>query len=519
MIGEDGRNIIRGGVRTVRGPQQVGILSLLYISSILTPLCAQTEAPPRALPTVDQSIFRSRWTGPQFDQPTPTPAPTPEAGPEATPAAEGIMTPAPTPAAPPMPQAWDSSLGDGFYLGAINIIPTLAVGWEYTDENNTGTSSNPGSNNSFFITPGLVLIYEREVGAWTVSAKYGAAYQYYFDDNYKANGGQGNSNTIQQTLSLSATVQGSRYRITGVVAGYTGSGFDTESGQNNDQTGLSADLTAFYQLSEWLSLLSSVHYDQQSNSNANTAPDSDIYNLYANVLLNQSWTSKTAFLYQVGAGRESQSVETDPNASQRYVQALVGLTHTPNDKVSFTLSGGGRYIDQPEGNVQRDEGLQPAYIASITYRPTDKTSLHLGSSLERTDVEPNYNFDATWTPRETTSLQLSIYQTQGYSSTFGSQIRIQRGVSLSLSQTLFTNVSSTLSGGYEQQDYDKTSDEFSGSSQPADYVFGSLQLIWQIRHWLAFQTGLWLRDQTDGGNTTADESVRTHVTISLQATF
>lgn len=514
MSGDDGRNIDCGTVRKTRSKQSLLLPLFPLVIAFIPAVCAQTNQPPTPLPTLDQSIFRSRWVGPQYDQPTPTPSPTPPPVAAETPTVE----PVPTPEPPPAPQGWDASLGDGFYLGAINITPMLTVGWEYSDENNSGFDDG-GSNNSFFIAPGLALKYEREVGAWSVAANYAAAYVYYLDDDFNGNGGDGNSDLIQQTLSLSATVQGSRYSITGAVSGSTGTGFDTESGQNNNQINYSAGLTGLYQLSERFSLDGGIHYSQQSQSSANTAPDSDLYDIHADAALNHSWTGKTAFRYEIALGREAQSVQDDPNASRQYIQALIGVTHTPNEKVSFFLAAGARYVEEPQGIVSRDEGFLPAYDASVSYRPSDKTSLTLSSSLEGTDVKPDYHLSALWLPRLTTSLQLSLYQTQDYSGTFSSQILITRGVSASVTQTFLTTVTCTLLGGYEQQDYDKTSDEFDNSAQPSDYFFGSLQIRWQIRHWLSLQTYLTLREQTDDGGEGDDTGLQNTASVALTAVF
>ncbi|HEY5892404.1 MAG TPA: hypothetical protein VIT91_04165 [Chthoniobacterales bacterium] len=518
MSGEEGRNIHGGEVTKSRSKHSCLLPLFPLVTAFIPAVSAQTSEPPRPLPTLEQSIFRSRWVGPQYDQPTPTPAPTLELEPAETRSAEESETPKPTPTPAPIPEAWDASLGDGFYLGAINIIPTLTVGWEYSNENNSGTDQT-GSNTSFFIAPGLALLYGRELGAWSVSVSYAAAYVYSADGDFNANGGQGNNDTIQQTLSLSVSVQGSRYRITGSITGSTGTGFDTESSQNNDQITYNANLTSYYQIAEQLSLDTGLHYSQLSSSNANTAPDSDRYNIDAEAVLNHSWTGKTTFRYFAGAGRESQSVADDPNAYRQYVQTLVGLAYVASEKIDFSVGVGARYVEEPEGTTSRDDGLLPAYNAAVRYRPSEKTMLNLRSSLDGTDVEPDFNFDAYWRPRETTTVRLSLYQTQGYSGEFSSQILIQRGISASIDQELSIAVTCSLLGGYEQQDYDNGSNDESDLVQAQDDVFGSFQLNWQIRHWLSLETRFWLRNQINDDQRGNDDGVTNGASVALRAVF
>ncbi len=460
--------------------------------------------------TVDEEIFRSRWVGEQMDRflpPNTTYLP---------PSMRSIDQPSMLPSLKEV----SSELGDGFWAGPFEIRPSVEFGWEYSSQAAGGGKTSAGNDNSFFVAPSLALIYEREVGAWSVSARYGGGYVYYFNPDYTAAGTGAERNPFQQTASLEVGVQGSQYKIEGEVGASYGSGFDVEAGQSNTQFNLNGSIHGDYQPSEWLTVGGDLSTRQSLASETSDSSNSGLSYYSATAYGNYLWTGRTSLQVDLGVGRSGQSIGGDGNdgAARQYTQALFRVNYIPTGKLNLSAALGFRYVDASDISDPTDIGFLPAYSASINYRPTEKITLDISSSLEGADIRPRVRMSVLWEFREKTALSLALYQNQDFSSVLDSQVRVTRGVVGSVTQQFFGCVDTNLSAGYEQWFYvnasndDTLSDDDDGTHY-SRYV--SFAVTWRVQDWVRCRALMWAG--TDGGNSTQTPSVR--VSLGLNFVF
>ncbi|MDD5200113.1 MAG: hypothetical protein PHC88_09955 [Terrimicrobiaceae bacterium] len=455
---------------------------------------------------MDEAVFRSRWVGEQMDiQQT-----------AVAPLEPSIMPSEESPFLPTLEEI-NRSLGAGLRVGPLEIRPSVEVGWEYSTGNNN--NGNTGSaNNSAFLAPSIALIYEREIGPWSVSAKYGGGYVYYVNPDYTAAGVGDQRNPFQQTGSLQIGVQGSRYQLNASVSAFYGTGFDAEAGQNNNQLGLNAAVSGSYQVSEWITTGGSVDTSQNFISSSQNVQNSRLSAFGANGYVNYAWTGKTSFQVDFGAGQDGQTIGSGSDQARRYAQVLGSVIYRPTEKLNISAGIGARYVDATNSDSAQQTGLLPAYSVRINYTPTEKISATLSSGLQGTDVRPSVRLDLTWQPREKTGLSLGIYQEQSFSTIETSQVRVARGIVASLTQRFFRNVDLSLSAGYERWYYvngsgnDNTNTD-QNVSQDSPYV--SCLMNWQIQEWIAFRALFWAG--TGEQNNSSSPSVR--ASVGLNFTF
>lgn len=445
--------------------------------------------------SVDQEIFRSRWIGEQMDRDVSFERPLwPEYPTEVPPQAKYV----------PMLDKQESQLGGGLRFGSLEIRPSIEFGWEYSSRSDTGTSTSSSSDNSFYIAPTIALNYDREFGPWTLSLAYAAGYIYYVNENYRS-GGTGNSrNPFQQTISLGLGVEGSRYHLRADAGASYGSGFDVEAGENNTQFNLTASLAGDYTVSEWIVVGSQLRTRQNIASDAAQSPNSELSFYGASLYANYLWTGKTTLQFNVSAGRDGQSISSGgTEASRQYLQSMFRVDYIPTGKISMHGAIGVRYVDSSGITDAEDVGLQPAYSLGISYKPTEKISLDLKSSLEGSDLRPKLRASVTWQPRVETGFALAIYQDQNFSSVLDAQVRVTRGVVGTVSQRFFGCVYCDLSAGYEQWYYIDASGSEENDEDFGDQYsrFVSLSVTWQIREWVACRALIWAgSDQGDSGD-------------------
>lgn len=470
---------------------RITVLAVLFMSSVY-----QSSARDMAVMmprSVDQEIFRSRWIGEQMDREVTFDTPVWTEYEEAVPQAKYV----------PLLDKEETPLGGGLHFGSLEIRPSIEFGWEYSSRSDTGTTTDSASDNSFYMAPAIALNFDREVGPWTVAFGYAAGYIYYFNDNYRS-GGTGNSrNPFQQTLSLSIGVEGSRYHLRADAGASYGTGFDVEAGENNTQFNLTGSLSGDYIVSEWITVGSNLQTRQNIASDASDSPNSELSFYGASIYANYLWTGKTTLQYELSAGRNGQSIASGGGqVSRQYLQSMFRVTYVPTGKITLTGAVGLRYVDATDIEEPEDVGFQPAYAASINYRPTEKITIALSSSLEGADLRPKLRAAISWQPRVETGFALAVYQDQNFSSVLDSQVRVTRGVVGTVSQRFFGCVYCDLSAGYEQWYYVDASGSSENDEDIGDQYsrFVSLSVTWQIKEWMACRALLWAGSDQGGSN-------------------
>jgi len=468
---------------------------------------AQTYSPN----TVDQAVFRSRWVG--------------------TPADQFVLPPEIH-----MLEEQEMSLGDflrsirdkamqqptgsaglGLRIGPTVVHPSVTLGWEYSNENNSNAAATNSSNDSsFFIAPALSVDYFREVGAWTVDAHYSGSYTFYTNRNYQSSGENVQNNPFQQTFGLQVGVEGSRYRIQ-LGSGFAyGSGLNVESGENNTELTWNATLSSDYQLAQYTHVGTLLNATQDVISNTQNSPTGSVGSYDGTLYMDYDWTGKTRFRFEAGAGVETQAI--DGNAGLGYGQVLVSIIYEPTPKLNFSAGIGARYLaNMGDGGGTEETGFRPAFRAKAAYRLTEKTSISAYVAMEGADIRPSFNLECAWQPRLNTSLALNFYQNQEYSSIQSSQYRISRGVMGSISETFFSRAQVTLAAGYEQWQYVSlgNSDEhlISNTNQSQNYFFVSGMLAYRIQDWLILNGLIWLGSDRQGSS--SSPQVRASIGITL----
>lgn len=120
--------------------------------------------------TVRETEFRSRWVDQQVDRP-----------------AQELQQ-----ARRPLEEDADfaTKVADRmrriFRTGPVVFRAGLSTGYEYSTPQAVPVGNPEPSDSSFFVAPTVGLFYDREVGPWTVSARYSVGYLYYFDRDYLA---------------------------------------------------------------------------------------------------------------------------------------------------------------------------------------------------------------------------------------------------------------------------------------------------------------------------------------------
>jgi len=467
---------------------------------------AQTVAPT----TVEQAVFRYRWVGEPADRGT-LPSSIYQA--DDTRGLAGFLQALRTAAA----AQEEGSAGMGLRLGPVIVHPAVTLGWEYSDENADATEGKKSSNNSAFIVPALTVGYFREVGPWTVDARYSGSYTFYTDPNYNSSGGGGGDNPFQNTASLLLGLEGSRYTIQANAGLSYGSGFNIESGQNDTQLSWTGSLTGDYQLTEDAKIGGSLSASQDIISQTETSPTGTLGAYEGKAYADYAWTGKTRFRLELGAGQDSQGLSENSNQSRQYGQILGIVIYEPTPKLNISAGIGCRYVSGTGGGEAEEVGFRPAYRVKASYQITEKTSASASLGMEGTDLRPSFNFQWTWEPRLNTSFAINVYQTQEYSTVLTSQARVTRGVAASIAQTFFSRAQVTLSGGFEQWDYVGTTNDAEGvtdnQNQARNFAFVSCGLSYRIQDWVFLNGLLWIGSDRDGQS--SSPQVRANVGLTF----
>ena len=411
----------------------------------------------------------------------------------------------------------------GLRFGPLDFQLGLATGWEYSSQNSVGQTNDFADNNSFFAAPTVGITYDREIGVWTVNARFGSGYRYYFNQDYTAAGTGVQRNPLALTGGIDIGYNTSRLAVNLSGSASSGSGYDITSGSTSWQTSASGALSLRYIITEEFSVggAASVTYsktaDTQAAKGEPAQQDSYSTNLGASLFADYLLTPKTNLRFSLSSGQDSQAFVGASNNGRRYYDAMLTLTYQLAPKFSIDAGGGVGYVADeniPDGKYQ---GLHPIYTGAINYTPTEKTYFKASISMQGADIMPNYSLVAGWNVREKTRLSLSLYQNQGFSSLSPDQYNVTRGILGTVSQRLFKGIDMSLSAGYEQSIYeglDGAKNAPAAVEGPADYWLTNASLYWRFREWLAWQNSFML--STGQGNS---DQLQTRFTSSLNLSF
>jgi hypothetical protein len=495
----------------------IGIAACLAMFTLPAGATAQTVL------TVREAEFRSRWAGPQEDRIITPQYFAPDGGLDEGETGELIG------------EEEDQGLGfvgnvdriaenlkRGLRFGPLDFQLGLATGWEYTSQNSRGTDTDFADNNSFFAAPSLGIRYEREIGVWSVAARFGAGYRYYFNQDYTAAGTGNQRNPLALTAGIDIGYNTSRLSVNLTASASSGTGYDAIAGSNSLQTSAATALTIRYIITEEFSVgaAGSFSYtntgDIQVAEGESSQPDNYSMNIGASVFADYLVTPKTNVRLIASAGQDLQEFTGETGEGRRYFDAMLLLTYQIAPKFSVDAGGGIGYVSDQNIPDGKYTGFRPVYTAGINYTPTEKTYFKAKFGMQGADIQPNFSLVAGWNVREKTRLSLSLYQNQGFSTLSPDQYNVTRGILGTVSQRLFKGVDLSLSGGYERSEYvSLTNDDLPDSDEgPRDYFLTNATLYWRIREWLAWQNTFMLTSGQGENN-----QLQTRFSSSLNLTF
>lgn len=496
------------------------IISLVVFAIFLSSSPASAQ---QSVLTLREAEFRNRWSGPQEDR-----VDTPQyfepggglddesAKPKKDEAAE---------AEPGFEESLDKmaeNIQRGLRFGPLDFNLGLANGWEYSSQNSFGGDTGFNNSNSFYSAPTVGILYEREVGVWNVSARYGSGYRYYYNPDYTAAGTGNQRNPLSMTGGVDIGYNTSRLSVNLNASASSGTGYDPVAGANNWQTTSSGGLSIRYIISEEFSTGGAISGTYSNTADAQVAPgetaqpNSNSLNAGASFFTDYMVTPKTNLRFVLSAGEDLQDFQGGISEGRRYFDAMLMLTYQIAPKLSVDAGGGAGYVlDQ---NIPDPEytGLRPVYNLGINYTPTEKTYFKAKFGMQGADVKPNFSLVAGWDAREKTRLSLSVYQNQGFSSLSPDQYNITRGILGTVAQRLIKGINLSFSAGYEQSEYvSLTSENLNNPVEgPASYWLANASLYWRLREWLGWQNVFQL--STGQGNS---DQLQTTFNTSLNLTF
>jgi len=481
------------------------------------------EATSQTVLTVREAEFRSRWAGPQEDR---------EATPQYFEPNGGLDEPDPEPSPPAQTLATISEnmdlLADNFrrrlHFGPLEFSLGLNSGWEYSSQTSTGEASNSAGRTSLFSSPTLAIRYEREIGLWSVAARFASGYTYYFNQDYTAAGQGAQRNPLSMTTGIDIGYNSTRLTLSLSASASTGSGYDIITGSNNWQTSGSTSLSARYIITESVSTgaAASISYSKTSDAQVATGqtaqPNSNTLNVGVSTFVDYLVSPKTNLRFILSAGEDLQTLQNGVDGGRRFADSMLMLTYQIAPKFSVDAGGGVGYVTDQDIANPESVGVRPVYNLAISYTPTEKTYFKTSYSFQGTDIRPNFSLVAGWNARAKTRLSLSVYQNQGFSSLSPDQYNVTRGALVTVSQTLIKGISLSLSGGYEQSQYVALSstENTNATEGPPDYFLTSATVSWRLREWASWQNTMMV---TSGQGNNSSNDLQTRFSTSLNLTF
>jgi len=402
-----------------------------------------------------------------------------------------------------------------FRNSPVDLRGGLTSGWEYSNERANQPDQQNTSTSSFFTAPVIAAFYDREMGPWTVSLRYSAGYVYYFDPDYSPNGER--PEIPSQTAGIDLALERARLRLRSNSTGSYGSGFDIEREQQTERLSVAENFSADYQFGEYVraGLAATGAYDRY----AGQSDDFDdvrsrvAASLYGDYFL----TGKTRLRLELGAGNETQDTGAQTALERTFYQVLFRVNYEASEKLTIDAGLGLALQNETAPDGVTDDGLRLIYQLAVVYNPTEKTGVRLSIGREATAVAPNLSLVGVWRPRDTTAVELSVYQQASLSTLASAQDRIARGALASVQQRFFQRIGAGISGGIEKEEYKSVgSREALPSADP--YYFLAMTLAWEINRWLALQ-GQWQTSSRRDFGSTADTRLRTRASVSFRLTF
>lgn len=504
-----GRVVIGGWQRRRGGWAQAALCGLLAALGSMR-LVAQV-APPSIPTTVTQEVFRSQWVAPQ-----------------APPQFDGQGSPGESRATQDRELMTSGglleALGKGIVVGPIAIHPGLAFGWEYSDigyqSNGVVAGDNSTDNNSFFVAPSLALVYDREIGVWSVTAFYSAGIQYYLNKNYTGSGTGNQRNPFSQSGSLSVGHLGARHKFNLSGSASYGTGLDVTTGQNITQLGASVGLDWEYTLTTYTNIGVKAGYnvslnDQIGGGTSNSALTSTQGSFYGDWLA----TGKTRLRLEFSAGQNDQNIDQGQIAKRTFTQLQASVKYSFTEKITADGGLGVRYVQSPDTTDAQYTGLLPSYNLSINYAPTEKTTARVQVGIEGADIRPSARLELEWQPRDNTAFSLAAYQNQSFSIDTTQQYQINRGVVGSVNQRLFSKTQLSLSVGYQQTENVNLSGDSPQSQSPYSYAFASATFSWNLNRFSSWQMNWWGTTNQGQSGTNGQNQPGSRFTVSFNLTF
>jgi hypothetical protein len=473
--------------------------------------------------TLREAEFRHRWSGPQEDKVSTPQYFEPGGGlDEESATAEQIDAEKNQPSVEKTLDQLAEKIQRGLRFGPLDFQLGLSSGWEYSSQNSVGDGTDFNNSNSLFAAPTVGVLYEREVGVWNVSARYGAGYRYYFNPDYTAAGTANQRNPLFMTGGVDVGYNTSRLTMNLNASASSGTGYDPVAGANNWQTSTSAGLSVRYIISDELSAGGALSGTYSNTADAQVAPgetsqpNSNTLNAGASVFTDYMLTPKTNVRLLLSAGEDLQDFEGGISEGRRYYDSMLLFTYQLAPKLSVDAGGGAGYVQDQNIPDPKYTGLRPVYSAGINYTPTEKTFFKAKFGMQGADVKPNFSLVAGWDAREKTRLSLSVYQNQGFSSLSPDQYNVTRGILGTVAQRLFKGINFSLSAGYEQSDYVSLTNEKLNNPEegPASYWLANASIYWRLREWLGWQNTM----QISAGQGNSDQ-IQTTFNTSLNLTF
>jgi len=474
--------------------------------------------------TVREAEFRARWAGPQEDRVV-TPQYFDEGGGLEDKSEQAGELTAEEKSAQGFTGSMDrmaENIRRGLRFGPLDFKLGLTTGWEFSSQNSGGATTDFADCSSFYAAPSVAVIYEREIGVWSVAARLSSGYQYYFNQDYTAAGTGSQRNPIALTGGIDIGYNTSRLAVNFTTSLSSGTGYDVIAGANNLQTSGSTALSLRYILTEEFSFgtAGSVSYTNSAKAQvaagSSAQPDSNTLNGGLSLFADYLVTPKTNVRFILSAGEDLQNLQGGIDEGRKYLNAMFVLTYQIAPKLSVDGGAGVGYVLDSNIPDPSFTGLRPVYSLGINYTPTEKTYFKAKFGMEGADIRPNFSLVAGWNARAKTRLSLSVYQNQGFSSLSPDQYNITRGFLLTVAQSLFKGVGVSVSGGYEQSLYESlTTKKLSGQVEgPADYWMTNASIYWRIREWLAWQNTFTLSTGQGNGN-----ELQTRFNSSLSLNF
>jgi len=497
------------------------VIITLVISPVFVP--ASPASAQQTVLTLREAEFRSRWEGPQEDRIAAPQYFEPGGGlnDESAKSKKNVAAEA-EPGCEEYLDNMAENIQRGLRFGPLDFKLGLANGWEYSSQNSFGGDTWFNNSNSFFSAPTVGIFYEREVGVWNVSARYGAGYRYYYNPDYTAAGTGNQRNPLSMTGGVDIAYNTSRIFVNLNASASSGTGYDPVAGANNWQTTSSGGLSIRYIISEEFSTGGAISGTYSNTAVAQVAPgvtaqpNSNSLNAGASFFTDYMVTPKINLRFVLSAGEDLQDFEGGISQGRRYFDAMLMLTYQIAPKLSVDAGGGAGYVlDQ---NIPDPEytGLRPVYNLGINYTPTEKTYFKAKFGMQGADVKPNFSLVAGWDAREKTRFSLSVYQNQGFSSLSPDEYNITRGILGTVTQRLIKGISLSVSAGYEQSEYlSLTSEKLNNLVEgPTSYWLANASLYWRFREWLGWQNTF----QLSTGQGDSDQ-LQTTFSTSLNLTF